>query len=64
MSEWISVKNKEPDCDCLVYLEKPLLGRRIHSASCGKKVRLIGCNFSFDCPDILYWMPLPEPPTE
>lgn len=61
-SNWISVEEKKPKGDVLVYLAGELLGRRVHSAKYDKNVTLIGSNFYFDAPHATHWQPLPAPP--
>jgi len=63
MSEWISVEDRKPEGDCLVFLDKESLGRRIHSAKYCNIV-LIGHHFHWDCTKVTHWMPLPAAPKE
>lgn len=60
--EWISINDRPPEGECLVFLEKNMLGMRIHTANFEKNVQLIGGRFEFDAPKITHWMPLPVPP--
>ena len=63
MSEWISVEDRLPEGECLVYLAETRLGR-VHSANYDAGVPTIGFGFAFDAPAVTHWMPLPEPPTD
>lgn len=61
--EWISVEDKLPEGDCLVWVEDDgHAGCRFHIANCHKSVTVVGNHFSFDMPKITHWQPLPEEP--
>ena len=62
MGEWISVEDRLPEGNCLVYLEKKESFHRIHTACYGGSVTIIAGRFDFDMPKVTHWMPLPEPP--
>ena len=64
MSEWISVKDRLPECGEVIAFSNQY------------EDYLIGCLFEFECEDVVcysdgcemyhvtHWMPLPEPPKE
>lgn len=60
--DWISVEDRLPEGDCLVYIEEEALGLRIHAATYHKNLAYIGGHFHFDMPAVTHWMPLPDPP--
>ena len=59
---WISVDERLPEGNCLVYLEEETLGSRVHSASYDSNVEIIGGYFHFDMPKVTHWQPLLAPP--
>ena len=62
MSEWISAKDIPPNGLCIVQLEKPMCGMLVHCATFNDNgVNVIGGAFAWDMPEVVYWMPQPEP---
>ena len=61
---WIPAGDKPPVGQCLVYLEKALLGLRIHTADYRQNVTFIAGHFSHDLPKVTHWQPLPPAPEE
>ena len=57
--KWIKAPEKVEDLpqetEILVFLERPLCGKRIHSAKLGR-VGSIGTLFQWDAPKILFYM--------
>ncbi len=70
MNKWISVEDRPPEGECLVYVAKDITGSRIHAGSfsynakTNRGIDIIGGHFRFDMPTVTHWMPLPEPPKE
>jgi len=63
--EWVSIEDKHPEGDCLVYLEDDGLNTsRMQAANYHRNITTIGNHFYFDMPNVTHWMPLPEPPKE
>ena len=63
--QWVPVSERLPEGQCLVHLDKPMFGRKVHSAVYEGRYAEIGGVFSFDTPGITtHWMPLPPPPKE
>lgn len=62
MSEWISVEDRLPEGQCLVWLEKKASFNQMHTAYYGGNVTIIAGHFGFDMPKVTHWQPLPEPP--
>jgi hypothetical protein len=60
MSEWISVEDRLPEGDCLVFT--PGERTKMHTASYHHNVVIIGSHFKFDREPVTHWQPLPEPP--
>ena len=61
MSDWISVEDRLPEGDCLVFIQKDDV-HPMHTASYHPNVTIIGGLFAFDRDPVTHWMPLPEPP--
>lgn len=64
---WMPIETAPNDgSPFLVLLSDEMMHSRVHSATFHPNMKLIGCNFSFDAPNVIGWLPLeylpPLPP--
>lgn len=59
---WQHIATVPLNTPVLVYLEREILGLRIHSAIFRKNISTIAGFFHYDMPRPLYWMPMPDEP--
>lgn len=65
MSEWISVKDRLPELHHIVIIYDGYdVGAGSYQGNDDKGQIWMGDDFSDYNPEVTYWMPLPEPPTE
>lgn len=61
--KWRDAKKEKPKGQCLVYLAEEMLSLKIHSGTFYPQGSVIGGHFSYDCPEVLYWLPIEEIPS-
>jgi hypothetical protein len=62
---WQPIETAPADAGAmLVWLEKPMLGSRIHAARWASNVKTVGGMFHFDAPKATHWRPMIEGPKE
>ena len=61
-TDWQDIASAPKEGVFLVYLEKSMMGSRVHAANWRPKMKTIGSVFNFDAPNPTHWMPLPGPP--